>query len=135
VSAPLPESRLERSLVTKAQIEAFASDGIVKVPQAIDRRWIDPLLALTERQLARPSRWVTDSNRGATKGRIFTDRYLWREHPLIKSFEMVAPSGVRSHGHTSRCVDWAGRIPRRRPFSGSLVCENRCGDSAGRRPD
>src|SRR5687768_3019020 len=92
VSPPLPENRFERSLVTKDQIDAFASDGVVKIPQAIDRRWIAPLLALTERQLARPSRWVTDSNRGATKGRIFTDRYLWREHPLIKSF--VFESGV-----------------------------------------
>ena len=58
MSAPLPESRFERSLVTTAQIEAFAADGVVKVPQAIDRRWIDRLLALAEQQLARPSRWL-----------------------------------------------------------------------------
>jgi len=81
-----------RPLVTVDQIGTFATDGVVKIPQAIDRRWIDPLLELTNRQLDRPGRWVTDSNRGAAVDRLFTDRYLWQKEPLISSF--VFESGV-----------------------------------------
>jgi ectoine hydroxylase-related dioxygenase (phytanoyl-CoA dioxygenase family) len=78
--------------VTAAQIETFAADGVVKIPGALDQRWLEPLLDLTDRQLAKPSRWVTDSNRGASVERLFTDRYLWRDQPLIRSF--VFESGV-----------------------------------------
>jgi ectoine hydroxylase-related dioxygenase (phytanoyl-CoA dioxygenase family) len=72
--------------VTAEQLSAFAEAGVVKIPRAIDRGWIAPLLELSERKLARPSRWVTDSNRGAPSDRIFTDRYLWRDEPLVRRF-------------------------------------------------
>ena len=82
----------EQRLVTSEQIETFAADGVVKIPRAIDQRWVEPLLDLADRQLAKPSRWVTDSNRGADRDRLFTDRYLWVSSPLIRSF--VFDSGI-----------------------------------------
>jgi ectoine hydroxylase-related dioxygenase (phytanoyl-CoA dioxygenase family) len=85
----LPTPRL-----TSEQLRAFATDGAVKIERAIDVDWIQPLLELAEQQLRRPSRWVTDSNRGADVERLFTDRYLWREEPLVRKF--VFASGVGS---------------------------------------
>jgi len=43
-------------------------------------------------QLAAPSRWVNDANPNATRNRLFTDRYLWRENPEIQKF--IFESGV-----------------------------------------
>src|SRR3954470_9881986 len=80
------------TLPTAGQVQRFAADGVVKLARAVDPRWIDPLLELAARQLREPSRWVTDSNRGAAAGRVFTDRYLWREQPLLRNF--VFESGV-----------------------------------------
>ena len=87
-----PKATLCHPLITSEAIQTFDVDGVVKIPRAIDPRWIEPLLGLTQRQLAAPSRWRTDSNRGATTDRLFTDRYLWREDPLVRSF--VFRSGV-----------------------------------------
>jgi hypothetical protein len=83
---------LARDVVTREQLETFDADGVVKIPGAIDPAWIDPLLELASRQLASPSRWVTDSNRGASTARLFTDRYLWRDEPMVRRF--VFESGV-----------------------------------------
>lgn len=81
-----------RGHVTPEQIAAYARDGVVKIDRAIDPGFIGPLLELAERQLRAPSRWVTDSNRGAATGRLFTDRYLWRDQPVLRRF--VFESGV-----------------------------------------
>ena len=81
-----------RGPVTADQIAAYAADGVDKIERAIDPSFIDPLLQLAERQLRAPSRWVTDSNRGGASGRLFTDRYLWRDEPLVRSFALE--SGV-----------------------------------------
>lgn len=132
--------RKARVAVTGSQIETFAADGVVKIPQAIDRRWIDPLLEFTDRQLAQPSRWVTDSNRGAAVDRLFTDRYLWREHSLVKSFvfesgiariagELMAASSVRFYfdhllvkqPHSIEPTPWHQDIPYW-PFLGRRIC-------------
>jgi ectoine hydroxylase-related dioxygenase (phytanoyl-CoA dioxygenase family) len=80
------------SAITSEHVRRFAEDGVVKVERAIDPCWLEPLLELARQQLRAPSRWVTDSNRGATAGRLFTDRYLWREHAPVRSF--VFESGV-----------------------------------------
>jgi len=90
-SAPR-EDQWARPRITAEQIEAYAADGVVKIPRAIEDRWIEPLLEFSDARLERPSRWVTDSNRGAAVDRLFTDRYLWREHALVRAF--VFESGV-----------------------------------------
>jgi hypothetical protein len=79
-------------LPTAAQVQRFAADGVVKIARVVEPRWIDPLLELAASQLREPSRWVTDANRGAAAARVFTDRCLWREQPLVRSF--VFESGV-----------------------------------------
>jgi ectoine hydroxylase-related dioxygenase (phytanoyl-CoA dioxygenase family) len=98
-SAPMDSSQHPR--VTSEHAERFAADGVVKIERAIDPAWIEPLLDLAARQLRAPSRWVTDSNRGAGSARLFTDRYLWREDALVRRF--VFDSGV---------AELAGRLMR-----------------------
>ncbi|MDP6286549.1 MAG: hypothetical protein QF548_01550 [Acidimicrobiales bacterium] len=44
---------------TTAQVEAFAADGVVHVPGAVDTDLIDEVLALADRELAHPGPWVT----------------------------------------------------------------------------
>jgi ectoine hydroxylase-related dioxygenase (phytanoyl-CoA dioxygenase family) len=98
------------------------------------------LLELTDQQLAKPSRWVTDSNRGAAVDRLFTDRYLWREHPLIRSFvfesgvaglagELMRASSARFYfdqllvkqPNTAEPTPWHQDIPYW-PFLGRQIC-------------
>jgi ectoine hydroxylase-related dioxygenase (phytanoyl-CoA dioxygenase family) len=126
--------------VTTDQVDAFGRDGVVKIPRAIDASWIEPLLELTERQLHRPSRWVTDSNRGGSTERLFTDRYLWREQPLIRRFvfesqvaalagQLMRASSTRFYfdhllvkqPNTAEPTPWHQDIPYW-PFLGKQVC-------------
>ena len=90
-------------VITDAHRETFAADGVVKIERAVDAEWISGILELADRQLATPGRWVGDSAAGRvgaegastdtlTKGRLFTDRYLWRENDFVKRF--VFDSGV-----------------------------------------
>jgi ectoine hydroxylase-related dioxygenase (phytanoyl-CoA dioxygenase family) len=135
--APLAPERL---VVTPAQLDAYRSDGVVKIPRAVDRRWLGPLLELTEAQLAAPSRWVTDSSRGATVDRLFTDRYLWRDHALVRRFafesgvarlagELMSALSVRLYfdhllvkqPHTREPTPWHQDIPYW-PFLGRQIC-------------
>jgi ectoine hydroxylase-related dioxygenase (phytanoyl-CoA dioxygenase family) len=129
-----------RPRVTSEQIAAYARDGVVKIPQAVDPRWIAPLLEFSSERLRRPSRWVTDSNRGASVDRLFTDRYLWREHPLVHGFvlesgvaglagELMRACSVRFYfdhllvkePHTREPTPWHQDIPYW-PFLGRQVC-------------
>ncbi len=93
------------SVITDAHRETFAADGVVKIERAVDPEWISGILDLADRQLAAPGRWVGDSAAGRTtsagnaldtdtltKGRLFTDRYLWRENSFVERF--VFESGV-----------------------------------------
>lgn len=75
-----------------AQIEAYRRDGVVCVRGAVSAPWVERMLAVIERQLQKPSRWVNDANPGATRDRLFTDRYLWRDNAEIRAF--AAESGV-----------------------------------------
>jgi len=78
--------------LTEAHHEAFRRDGVVKVEGAVDPSWIARMLELADAQLAAPGRWVGDSAREGGQGRLFTDRYLWREVPAVHDF--VFGSGV-----------------------------------------
>lgn len=121
-------------------VAAYAHDGVVKIPRAIDRSWLAPLLELAEEQLTRPSRWVTDSKRGAAADRLFTDRYLWRDQPLVRRFvfesgvarlagELMRASTVRFYfdhllvkqPHTREPTPWHQDVPYW-PFLGRQIC-------------
>ncbi len=78
---------------TDEQRRRFDTDGVVKIPAAIDASWIDPLLAVAERELTEPGQWVTDSNRGATSDRLFTSRYLWPTDDTVREFALASGVG------------------------------------------
>lgn len=72
-----------RPVLTADHHATYATDGVVKIEQALDPVWIDRLLEVAERELVNPGRWVSDTNPGATVDRLFTTRYLWRHDPVI----------------------------------------------------
>ncbi len=83
--------------LTEEHHHRFQADGVVKVEQAVDPAWVARIHALADAQMASPGRWVGDSaadggNGGDGPGRLFTDRYLWREVPEVNDF--VFNSGV-----------------------------------------
>ena len=80
------------TVLTGAHHEAFRRDGVVKVEGAVDPSWIGRMLDLADAQLTSPGRWVGDSAKEGGPGRLFTDRYLWREVPAVRDF--VFGSGV-----------------------------------------
>lgn len=71
--------------LTAEQIDTFATDGVVKVAGAVPADQLGPILDLADRQLADPGQWITDTNPGATTGRLFTTRYLWQEEEAVRS--------------------------------------------------
>ncbi len=79
-------------LVTDDLCEAFARDGVVRVPGAVDPVWFDGLLEYAESELARPGPWATDTNPGGTTERLFTSRYNWPTDERLRRF--VFESGV-----------------------------------------
>lgn len=90
--------------VTDALVGEFATDGVVKIPGAVDRGLIDEVLEVAERQLEDPGAWVTDTNPGARTGRLFTTRYLWPTNDTIRRFAFesgVAEIAGRLMGATS----------------------------------
>ena len=140
MSAAFETEAAEHPRITPGLVEAFAHDGVVRIPRAIDPSWLAPLLSFTEEQLARPSRWVTDSRRGAGNDRLFTDRYLWRDHLLIRRFafesgvarlagELMRASTVRFYfdhllvkqPHTREPTPWHQDVPYW-PFLGRQIC-------------
>jgi ectoine hydroxylase-related dioxygenase (phytanoyl-CoA dioxygenase family) len=72
--------------LTAAWVEAFAADGVVHVPGAVDADLIDEVLALADRELSDPGPWVTDTADDPAPGRLFTSRYLWRDDPVVNRF-------------------------------------------------
>lgn len=72
--------------MTEKEILTFRKDGAAFLPNAVEPAWLEKLLQLVEEDLANPGRWVNDANPGNTLNRMFTDRYMWKENPVIKSF-------------------------------------------------
>lgn len=74
------------------QLAQYNNDGVLHVPGAIDQEWVERLTQVAVRNLEHPSTWVNDSATGSTSGRMFTDRYQWRENAEIRAF--IFESGV-----------------------------------------
>lgn len=128
-----------RDIITDEHRRVFATDGVVKIPDAVDGEWVGRVLALADRQLADPSRFAGDSAAGAAEGRLFTDRYLWRTDPVVRDFvfdsgvarlagELLEASAVRFYfdhllikePHTPNPTPWHQDIPYW-PFLGRQI--------------
>ena len=77
---------MEQRKLSEEEVVSFRTNGVVKVPEAVDPSWIPELLAVADGQLTKPSKWVNDVNAGASENRLFTDRYLWRHNDVIHRF-------------------------------------------------
>ena len=74
------------------ELAAYQRDGAVKLPAAVDPVWVARLHGVVDAQLAAPSQWANDTNRDASRDRLFTDRYQWRHNETIRRY--VFESGV-----------------------------------------
>ena len=70
---------------------AFESDGVVKIPGAVDGEWVERILEDAQMQLDDPGPWVTDTSPGAAQDRLFTTRYRWEHAPVIRDFVFSSP--------------------------------------------
>ena len=77
---------MEQRKLSEEEVVSFRTNGVVKVPEAVDPSWIPELLAVADGQLTKPSKWVNDVNAAASENRLFTDRYLWRHNDVIHRF-------------------------------------------------
>ena len=79
--------------LTEEQIETFAKDGVLLVPNAVDPSWVERMTGLIGPILERPSRWASDTGEFTDgRGRALDERYLWRENAVVREF--VFESGV-----------------------------------------
>jgi ectoine hydroxylase-related dioxygenase (phytanoyl-CoA dioxygenase family) len=72
--------------LSESEIRDFERDGVIRIEQAVDRKWVDRLLGVVERQLVNPSNWANDANPGGETNRLFTDRYQWRDNDDIRAY-------------------------------------------------
>ena len=81
-----------RSTLSDSQIKTrFEADGVVKVPGAVGDEWVQLMLRHAKQELVRPGPWISDTNPGGTRDRMFTSRYLWRQEPEIREFVFSSP--------------------------------------------
>lgn len=79
-------------ILTPEDIAEYGRNGVICIRNAVDPKWVERLLKVVDTQLAAPSRWVNDANPAASRNRLFTDRYMWRENADIRAF--VFESGL-----------------------------------------
>lgn len=72
--------------LTEDEIRQYQQDGVVCVRNTVDPEWIERLTAFGRYQLENPGALSNDANPGAEKGRMFTDRYLWRSNDLVYQY-------------------------------------------------
>ncbi|MEM7281560.1 MAG: phytanoyl-CoA dioxygenase family protein [Pseudomonadota bacterium] len=78
-------------VLTKEEVQTYQTDGVAWIPHALDHDWVDRLCDVAETQMADPSQWANDTNPGASRNRMFSDRYLWRSNTTI--YEFIRDSG------------------------------------------
>lgn len=79
-------------VITPEMIATFQRDGVLVVRNAVSQDWVRRMIEITNQQMDSPGQWVNDQPEDDSKGRLFTDRYLWPVNPQIKAFAM--DSGV-----------------------------------------
>ena len=78
--------KLANQHVASEDVAQFQRDGVVVVRNAISHHWVDRMMRAAEQQIAAPSRWKNDQPSPDGEGRLFTDRYLWRDHEAFRAF-------------------------------------------------
>ncbi len=81
-----------RTALNDHEVAAFQRDGVIRIKNAVGQDWVKRMTQVVQSQLDNPSQWVNDANPGAKTGRLFTDRYQWRNNSEIRAF--VFDSGV-----------------------------------------
>ena len=71
----------------------YRENGVVKIEQVVSDELLEKLSSVADSQLANPGPWVTDTNPGATEGRLFTSRYRWETDPAINDFVFKSEVG------------------------------------------
>jgi ectoine hydroxylase-related dioxygenase (phytanoyl-CoA dioxygenase family) len=80
--------------LTNKQVERFELDGVIHVPGAVDKDWIDELLEMSEKAMSTHGEWINDGNPGAQANRMFTRRYMWKDNSVIAHFLKEGPCGA-----------------------------------------
>jgi len=126
--------------LSNEDIATYQRDGVVKITGAVDPQWVARMQRVIDEKLAHPSRWANDANPGAREGRLFTDRYQWRDDPEIHAFvfdsglarlaaEAMGSREVRFYfdhllvkePHTDQITPWHQDVPYW-PFLGRQIC-------------
>ncbi len=126
--------------LSKEQVQLFQVDGVIHIPGAIDKGWVDELLGMSEKAMSTDGEWINDGNPGASVDRMFTRRYMWKKNSVIARFLKEGPCGAIAgqamHSTTARFyfdhllikepmtvarTPWHQDIPYW-PFMGSQVC-------------
>lgn len=77
--------------LNQQQLADYKDKGVIKVEGLIDEVWVERMLAVIDAQLASPSEWANDGNRGASNNRMFTDRYQWKNNSEINAYIRETP--------------------------------------------
>ena len=72
--------------LTDTQIAAFAADGFVHVPAAVDAEGVAAVLDAVDKLQATPSRHGANVTRDGDPGAYFLDRYLYSTNPTFAGF-------------------------------------------------
>lgn len=126
--------------LSETEIARYRADGVAFLPQAVDARWVERLNALVDEQLAHPGQWVNDGNPGQTRGRMFTERYMWQHNTTIRDYifesgcAQLAAQAMNSQAvrfyfdhllvkepETAAPTPWHQDIPYW-PFQGTQIC-------------
>ena len=72
--------------------ETFQAQGVIWVPQLLERRWIDILDEIAACSIERPTDYVEDFAAGTPGGRFFADVGLAARFPSFETFLVEAPA-------------------------------------------
>lgn len=126
--------------LSAAEVAAYQDEGVVHVPQCVDPLWIERMTHAIDRRLAKPGKWVQDTNPGGREGRFLHDRHLWPSQPEFRDFVFdsgVAELAAQAMGsrtariyfdhvfvkepNTSEAFFWHQDLPYW-PFKGTQIC-------------
>ncbi len=85
-------------LPNPAQIETFRRDGVVHLPRAFAREWLELLAAGIERDLAAPTSRFEARTTADSAARYFESFWVWNEIPEFRRFVFESPAARLAAG-------------------------------------